>query len=56
MAKNENTYNEKFKQNQKKLKDRAEELLSNPPIEEEPQSVGDPSKVFEEDKTEGNDK
>lgn len=49
MGSDKNTYNEKFKQNQKKLKDRAEELLSNPPLDEEPQSTGDPKKIFEED-------
>jgi len=36
------TYNEKFKENQEKLKERAKELLSDTPDEEEPQFIGNP--------------
>ena len=43
------SYNERFKRNQEKLKKRAKELLSGEPDEDEPQSMGDPTKIFEED-------
>ena len=52
MNKSNETYNEKFKRNQEKLKKRAEELLSNPPEEDEPQFIGNPDKIFEEDEDE----
>ena len=47
---NENkTYNERFKKNQEKLKKRAKELLSDAPNEEEPQFIGNPENILDED-------
>lgn len=43
------SYNEKLKRNQEKLKERAEELLSHSPDGDESQFIGNPDKIFEED-------
>lgn len=43
------TYNERFKENQEKLKKRAKELLSENPDEDEPQFIGNPENILEDD-------
>jgi len=50
------TYNERFKENQEKLRKRAKELLSDQPDEEEPQFIGNPENILEEDNEEEKEK
>jgi hypothetical protein len=49
MAKSTDSYNERFKKNQEKLKKRAKELLSDTPDEDEPQFIGSPDNILEAD-------
>jgi hypothetical protein len=49
MAKSTDSYNERFKKNQEKLKKRAKELLSDTPDEDEPQFIGSPDNILEEE-------
>ncbi len=50
------TYNERFKENQEKLKKRANELLSDNPDEDEPQFIGNPKNILDEDNDEKKEK
>ena len=49
MAKSTDSYNEIFKKNQEELKKRAKELLSDTPDEDEPQFIGSPDNILEDD-------
>ena len=56
MSDSTKTYNDRFKENQEKLKKRAKELLSEEPDEEEPQFIGSPDNILEEDEEDGDEK
>jgi hypothetical protein len=49
------SYTEKFKENQKRLKDRSKELFNESSNScSEPQFTGDPTKIFEKDEEDEN--
>ena len=52
MNDNDKSYTDKFKEDRNKLKERAEELFKEVSPDDEPQSVGDPSKILEDDEDE----
>ena len=49
MSEKHKSNNERLKEIQEKLKKRSEEIFENGPDFDEPQHIGDPSKIFEDD-------
>lgn len=49
MSKAKKSYTDQVKEMQEKLKKRSEELFRNGPDFDEPQSTGNPDKIFEDD-------
>ena len=52
MSEEQKSNNERLKEIHEQLKNRSEKIFENGPDFDEPQNIGDPSKIFEDDDTE----
>lgn len=56
MSEKHKSNNERLQEIQEKLKNRSEEMFANGPDFDEPQYIGGPSKIFEDDERSESDK